>query len=1035
VSDTTNTNDWIGDEKDAEIFYIGIGDDSTTEVRLSSFAARAEDSAVQLEWETASELNNLGFHLYRSVSESGPFERITSSLIRGAGSSPVGARYSYTDTGLTNGLRYYYQLEDVETTGRTERHGPVSAIPVAGPTPGEPGEDPGADPGGGDSTPAESTRLPYGDPSRVSLQVLRRDSTGVDLELTTGGFYATPQSDGSMRLEIPGFELQGEPGTPAIPVERTFLEAVAGRQVRIASVVPSDVLSFPWSRPALAGAPELFVGRDGTVQASYRRVRPTWISRHPYPAEAARVVTTAFQGETKKALLELAPLRWNPSTGQLLLTRRLRVRIAFDGTAPGETPIGGSHGRALPRQGARGSRGAQGLVARLLARDKGLYAVAFEDAFRYRLRAVPTQRLRLSRLGRDVPFHVEPDPSRFAPGSVLYFLSEGGSLSAYTNEAVYELAVGTSGTAMPIVSSAPAGDTLTEAVAHRSWEKNQYYIADLLESPDLWLWGSIFSGMPRSRYPLDLTDVAASSEPATLRVWLQGATDFAASPDHHVRLYVNGVYATEASWNGKTPRQLVASLSPGVLHEGDNALEIENVADTGAAYSMIYLDRFSLDYPHTLTARSGRFEASFGWGGNATIAGLGAGSLVLDTTEGATRWVVGSAAGPAGLSFGAEAGHRYLAVSPEALLRPGIRWPSLSAGDLRSTENQADYLLIAPRELIPAAALLVQLRQEQGLTARAVPLEEVYDAFGYGEKSPEAIRDFISHAYHRWRSPSPRYVVLLGDATLDPKNYAGTTVKDYLPAFMIKSTWLWTASDPAYASVNGEDDLPDLAIGRLPASSLEQAQSLVQKIVAFERNGFDLSAGAVLVADDADRGGDFEADADAIASGSLAGLPTEKIYLSRLGVEPTRSAILAAFDRGASLMSYVGHGAPALWASEGLFHSADTARLSPQERQPIVFTLNCLNGYFLPMAYDSLAEALVKAEDKGAIAAFSPSGLSLDAPAHLYHQALVSELVSGHYARLGDAVLAAQSAYAATGAFPELLRVYHLFGDPAMRIQ
>jgi hypothetical protein len=60
--------------------------------------------------------------------------------------------------------------------------------------------------------------------------------------------------------------------------------------------------------------------------------------------------------------------------------------------------------------------------------------------------------------------------------------------------------------------------------------------------------------------------------------------------------------------------------------------------------------------------------------------------------------------------------------------------------------------------------------------------------------------------------------------------------------------------------------------------------------------------------------------------------------------------------------------------------------------------------------------------------------LSLDEPAHLFHQALVSELTSGRHGRLGDAVAAAQSRYAATGAFPELLSIYHLLGDPALKL-
>ena len=100
-----------------------------------------------------------------------------------------------------------------------------------------------------------------------------------------------------------------------------------------------------------------------------------------------------------------------------------------------------------------------------------------------------------------------------------------------------------------------------------------------------------------------------------------------------------------------------------------------------------------------------------------------------------------------------------------------------------------------------------------------------------------------------------------------------------------------------------------------------------------------------------------------------------------------------------------------------------------------MLTLNCLNGYFHFPYFNSLGEELVKAEGKGAVAAFSPSGLSLNAPAQLYHKALLQELLSREHLRLGDAVLAAQAAYADSGAFPELLRVYLLLGDPALRLR
>ena len=209
---------------------------------------------------------------------------------------------------------------------------------------------------------------------------------------------------------------------------------------------------------------------------------------------------------------------------------------------------------------------------------------------------------------------------------------------------------------------------------------------------------------------------------------------------------------------------------------------------------------------------------------------------------------------------------------------------------------------------------------------------------------------------------------------------------------------------------------------------------LVDKLLAWEDRVGTLDGRAVLVADNPDAAGDFEANQRDIQSSFLAGRESELVFLSALG-SATRPAILEAFNAGASLMSYVGHGGAAVWASENVLNSWDTASLLPQSRQPVLLTMNCLNGYFLAPSFNSIAEAFLKAEGRGSIAGFSPSGLSLDAPAHLYHRAFVGELVSGRHERLGDALLAAQKAYAETGAMPELLSIYHLLGDPATRIR
>src|SRR5262249_41450773 len=185
-------------------------------VTLQSFTAVGRDQAVDLSWTTASELNNLGFNLYRADAAAGPYARITSSLIPGLGSSPTGQSYAYRDSGLVNGRTYYYQLEDVETTGRTTRHGPVSATTTA------PSRTP----------PPPSSGTTYGDPSGVLLREVERDAPHVSLELLPPGFSATPTDDGHVRVSIPGFASASQAGEPDLPSRRALVEVVAGKKVR-----------------------------------------------------------------------------------------------------------------------------------------------------------------------------------------------------------------------------------------------------------------------------------------------------------------------------------------------------------------------------------------------------------------------------------------------------------------------------------------------------------------------------------------------------------------------------------------------------------------------------------------------------------------------------------------------------------------------------------------------------------------------------------------------------------------------------------
>ncbi len=99
-----------------------------TAVTLASFDASSSGDAIHLAWETGSELNSVGFNLYRAEAAGGAQTRLNAALIPSAAPGGAqGATYEYVDESVSAGVTYHYWLEDVAADGSSTMHGPVSA--------------------------------------------------------------------------------------------------------------------------------------------------------------------------------------------------------------------------------------------------------------------------------------------------------------------------------------------------------------------------------------------------------------------------------------------------------------------------------------------------------------------------------------------------------------------------------------------------------------------------------------------------------------------------------------------------------------------------------------------------------------------------------------------------------------------------------------------------------------------------------------------------------------------------------------------
>jgi hypothetical protein len=93
-------------------------------VTLAEFSASAGPRGVTVQWSTASERNNLGFHVYR-VGRGGQWLQLTEQPLAGLGDSALGRDYRLFDAQGRAGTRYV--IEDLDASGAATAHGPVQA--------------------------------------------------------------------------------------------------------------------------------------------------------------------------------------------------------------------------------------------------------------------------------------------------------------------------------------------------------------------------------------------------------------------------------------------------------------------------------------------------------------------------------------------------------------------------------------------------------------------------------------------------------------------------------------------------------------------------------------------------------------------------------------------------------------------------------------------------------------------------------------------------------------------------------------------
>ena len=386
-----------------------------------------------------------------------------------------------------------------------------------------------------------------------------------------------------------------------------------------------------------------------------------------------------------------------------------------------------------------------------------------------------------------------------------------------------------------------------------------------------------------------------------------------------------------------------------------------------------------------------------------------------------------------------------------------IRTPSEL--DLRDQNWRVDYLIIGKEMFRSTLMNYMSYRRNhlympdsngghytQG-DVKFVPLERIYEEFGFGVADPVSIRNFIYFVYHNSVGPPPTYVLFVGDGNYDYKNFAGAASYNLFPPF---EPWnlidindnFHGALDAFYADVAPDTGfiMEDIFYGRICARTRSDLRDYLDKVMVYEsgQSNGPWRNRVMLVADD-EYNNDTHTHHETVHT-----LDSDDLYRHYIphSVEVmTHYLINYPFDQnmmkpqarrdfkrkyniGHLLINIFMHGNPTVLAHERMFIAPqDYADIHAGFKNSFLIIASCKVG-----AYDRIVPARVIAEEfslkkGGSIAVLSSTNSTYSSANDSYVTSMLSQLKTYRHYALGELSF-----------FGKNNEFYVLLGDPTVAI-
>ena len=595
-----------------------------------------------------------------------------------------------------------------------------------------------------------------------------------------------------------------------------------------------------------------------------------------------------------------------------------------------------------------------------------------------------------------------------------------------TDKRIYWLVVGSQpGKRISVIKSEGRDGGASGFMATVERRDRTIYFAALKNGDKENFFGAVVTGNTiEQSIPLQHLDTS-TSDMSIVDVALQGVTAGA----HLVQVALNGTTLGSISFQNQMPGTMKFTVPQSLLREGTNAVSLTPL---GGASDVSLVDNIRISYRHQYTADTDTLQCSVEnlKGDVQTINGFSSPAIrVLDISNpGNVQEILGNTEANKGsysITVQTRTAATLLAFSADKVKRPvsiTLNQPS----QLGQSDHRADLLLITHRDFLNSLAPLKALREQQGFTVEVVNIEDIYDEFSFGEKDPQAIKDFLAAIRTMWKQ-APRFVLFVGSASYDARNYLGVGDVDLVPTKLIDTQYLETASDDWFADFDN-DGLPEMSVGRLPVHTATEASAVVAKIVAYDTIQEKLSnRHSVLLVADKNEDFDFEQTSNQLKTLLPAGTAVQEVYRGRTDDATAKQQLLDAVNNGQTVVNYSGHGSTGIWRS--LLTTDDAANFVNQKNPSLFVTMTCLNGYFLNVLDESLAEALLKSSG-GAIAVWSSSGITDAGEQAMMNQELYRSLFDNKLT-LGEITQKAKRNVRSS----DVRRTWILFGDPTSRLR